>query len=89
MNPFIYILSDMRRKGQLGSEGQPAVPSPSWARLQRVGMNNTGPRASDPVRETLPGDTEAPGTAARALFREKAVPSSSGVQPQGTGERIG
>lgn len=55
MNQFIYILSDIRRKGQLGNEGQPAGPSPSRAQLQYVGMNNTGTRASDPFHETLPG----------------------------------
>lgn len=75
MNPFIYILNDRRRQGQLWSEGQPAGPSPSRAQLQRVGMNTTGTRASDPVHETLPGDMEAPGTAVWALFGEKAVPA--------------
>lgn len=46
------------------------------AQLQYVGMNNTGIRASDPFPETLPGDTEAPGTAARGLFRAKAAPEA-------------
>lgn len=79
MNHFIYILSDIRRKGQLGSEGQPAGPSPSRAQVQYVGMNNTGARAGDPSPETRPGDTEAPGAAARGLCGAEAALGEKGA----------
>lgn len=88
MNQCIYILSDTRRKGQLGSEGQPAGPSPSWAQFQYAGMNNTGIGASDPFHETLPGWHKGAGHSCKGFAQSPGSPRQSEMQPHGRRELV-
>lgn len=76
MNTVIYILSDTRRKGQLGREGQPAGPSPSRAQLQYVGMKGAGTGAADPFHETLPGWHGGAGHSCEGFAQSPGSPES-------------